>query len=250
MKDSLKGEIAVITGGNGGIGKGIVKKFAEEGATIALLGTNAQKGAQAIEEIRQKIPEAQLVFYTADLSSKLETETALEQVLKEFGRIDILVNNAGVTADQLLMKMTEEQWDKVIDVNLKSCYNTCHMVIRSMIKARKGVIINMSSVVGLIGNPGQTSYAAAKAGIIGFSKSLAKEVANRKILVNCIAPGFIKTQMTEALTEAQIEKILPTIPMGRMGEVEDIANMAWFLASPLARYITGQVFTVDGGMVM
>ena len=166
------------------------------------------------------------------------------------GRIDILVNNAGITRDNLLMKMTEEDWDRVIAVNLKSVYNTCQALVRSMLKARNGKIINITSVVGLNGNAGQANYAASKAGMIGFTQSLAKEVASRGICVNCIAPGFIKTPMTGVLTETQKEAIIKQVPMGRLGNPEEIAHAAVFLASSLSDYVTGQVLTVDGGMVM
>jgi 3-oxoacyl-[acyl-carrier protein] reductase len=166
------------------------------------------------------------------------------------GQVDILVNNAGITKDQLLLKMTEDDWDTVMDINVKSCYNTCKALARSFIKARKGRIINMSSVIGLTGNAGQANYAASKAAIIGLTKSLAKELASRNILVNCIAPGFIETPMTDAMTEAQKTATLEKIPLNRMGSPVDIANTALFLASSWSNYITGQVMTVDGGMVM
>jgi len=248
MKLQLENQVAVITGGNAGIGKAIALKFAEEGARIAIFGTNEEKGALVIEELKKLTHGNDFVFYKVDVSETTAVDEAIKQVLAHFHSIDILVNNAGVTADQLLMKMQADEWDRVININLKSCYNTCKAVIRSMMKARKGKIINMTSVVGLIGNPGQTNYAASKAGIIGFSKALAKEVAARGIHVNCIAPGFIKTQMTEKLSPEQLKEI--HIPLGRMGDPQDIANVAWFLASGFSDYMTGQVLTVDGGMVM
>lgn len=250
MKNLLAEQVAVVTGGNAGIGKAIALKFAQEGAKVAILGTNAATGAAAIEEIKQAFPDAEIRFYQADVSKTPVVDMVFKQILTDFGKIDILVNNAGVTADQLLMKMSEDEWDRVIDVNLKSCYNTCRAVIRAMMKARKGKVINISSVVGLNGNPGQVNYAASKAGIIGLTKALAKEAAPRNILVNCIAPGFIETKMTDALTDAQKESILKQVPLARLGDPKEIANIAWFLASPLSDYITGQVITVDGGMVM
>ncbi len=250
MKNLLLDQVAIVTGGNAGIGKAIALKFAEEGAKVAILGTNDETGAHTIAEMKQLIPSSQVVFYKVDVSQTADVEATIKKVLEDFGKVDILVNNAGITADQLLMKMSEEEWDRVLAVNLKSCYNTCRAVVRSMMKAKKGKIINVSSVVGLIGNPGQANYAASKAGMIGFSKALAKELATRNILVNCIAPGFIQTKMTDTLSEEQKEAILKEIPLGRLGDCMDIANAAWFLASPLSNYMTGQVVTIDGGMAM
>lgn len=250
MQNLLSEQVAVVTGGNAGIGKAIACKLAEEGASVAILGTNRETGAAAVEEIKQSASAAHVQFYQADVSKTAVVEEVIQQILKDLGKIDILVNNAGITADQLLMKMTEDEWDRVLSINLKSCYNTCKAVIRPMMKARKGRIINISSVVGLNGNPGQVNYAASKAGMIGFTKALAKEVAGRNILVNCIAPGFIQTKMTDGLSDAQKETILKQIPLGRMGDPMQIANGVWFLASPMTDYITGQVITIDGGMVM
>jgi 3-oxoacyl-[acyl-carrier protein] reductase len=250
MQPQLMNQIAIVTGGNAGIGKAIAIKFAQAGAKVAIFGTNPKTGQEVVDEIRQLTGEDKAEFFAVDIAKTAAVDEVIKKVLEKHGQIDILVNNAGVTADQLLMKMTEEEWDKVIDVNLKSCYNTCHAIVRPMMKARKGRIINISSVVGLTGNAGQTNYAASKAGMIGFTKALAKEVATRNILVNCIAPGFIETKMTGVLTDAQKENILKGIPLGQLGSPEDIANAAWFLASPLANYITGQVLAVDGGMVM
>lgn len=250
MDNLLQGQVAVVTGGNAGIGKAIAFKLAKEGARVAILGTNVQNGDTALAEFKHAHPFGEMKFYRADVSKTAEVEETFNQITADFGKIDILVNNAGITADQLLMKMSEEDWDRVLAVNLKSCYNTCHAVVRSMMKAKKGRIINVSSVVGLMGNAGQANYAAAKAGMIGFSKSLAKELASRNILVNCIAPGFIKTAMTDALNDKQKEGILADIPLGKMGEPDDIANGVWFLASPVSNYMTGQVLIIDGGMVM
>lgn len=250
MKFLLANQVAIITGGNAGIGKAIAWKFAEEGAQLAIFGTNAEKGQCTIEEICQSFPACKAKFYTVNVAKTQDVEDAINQVIADLGSIDILVNNAGVTSDQLLMKMSEDDWDRVIEVNLKSCYNTCKAVVRGMMKARKGRIINISSVVGLMGNAGQTNYAASKGGMIAFTKSLAKELAARKILVNCIAPGFIDTNMTEKLNETQKEGAVKLIPLGEFGKPEDIADAACFLASPMAAYITGQVLTVDGGMVM
>lgn len=250
MKQVLLGEVALITGGNAGIGKAIALKFAEEGANLAIFGTNVENGLKTVAEVKAAYSDCQVNFYMIDVSQTAAVEEGIKQVLQEFGKIDILVNNAGITADNLLMKMPENDWDRVIEVNLKSCYNTCKAVSRSMMKARKGRIINVSSVVGLMGNPGQTNYAASKAGMIGFTKALAKELASRHILVNCIAPGFIETPMTDKISEKQKEIALATIPLGEFGQPEDIAHAACFLASSMANYMTGQVLTVDGGLVM
>ena len=250
MNNLLSDHVAVVTGGNAGIGKVISFKLAEEGAQVVILGTNTKTGTETVEEIKQRVLDSKVAFYQVDVSKTSDVESVINSILSDLGKIDILVNNAGITSDQLLMKMSEEEWDRVIAVNLKSCYNTCRAVVRSMIKARKGKIINISSVVGLIGNPGQVNYAASKAGMIGFTKALAKEVAGRKILVNCIAPGFIKTKMTEAILENQQEAILKEIPLGRIGDPIDIANAVWYLASPLSNYMTGQTIAIDGGMVM
>ncbi|MGC1879408.1 MAG: 3-oxoacyl-[acyl-carrier-protein] reductase [Rhabdochlamydiaceae bacterium] len=243
---------ALITGGTAGIGKEIAIAFAKQGADVAIFGTHPERASQVVQELEQvrSSPTQQFESFIVNVSEKLTVETAIQQLLTKWGQIDILVNNAGITRDGLLMRMTEEDWDQVIDVNLKSVYNTCQALVRSMIKAKSGKIINISSVVGLTGNAGQANYAASKSGMIGFTKALALELATRNICVNCIAPGFIQTRMTEALTDGQKEGILKKIPMGRMGDPQDIANAAVYLASNLSDYITGQVLTVDGGMVM
>lgn len=248
----LIGKKTIITGGTAGIGREIALTFAKQGASIAIFGTNLERAKQVVEEMKQNQINATQDFQCAvvDVSNKSATEEAIGSLLKNWESIDILVNNAGITRDGLLMKMSEEDWDNVIDVNLKSVYNTCQTLIRPMMKARRGKIINISSVVGLTGNAGQVNYSASKSGIIGFTKALAQEVATRGICVNCIAPGFIDTRMTEVLTEAQKQELLKKIPMGRMGHPQDIADAALFLASDFSRYITGQVLTVDGGMVM
>lgn len=248
----LRGKKALITGGTAGIGKEIALIFAEQGADVAIFGTNQERAEQVLQELQKKALSEEQQFSTqiVNVSDKKSLETAIAKLLSEWGQIDVLVNNAGITRDGLLMKMKEEDWDEVIDTNLKSVYNACQALIRSMIKAKCGKIINISSIVGLTGNAGQVNYAASKSGMIGFTKALAKEVANRGISVNCIAPGFIETRMTEILNEQQKENILNKIPMGRMGKPEEIAYAALFLASDLSHYITGQVITVDGGMVM
>ncbi len=246
----LKDKAAVVTGGTAGIGKEIALAFAKQGAHVAIFGTNAERATEVLEHLQKTYPNQKFLVKLADVSDKKAVDQALAEITAEFGKIDILVNNAGITRDGLLMKMTEEDWDRVIAVNLKSVYNTCQALVRPMLKARSGKIINITSVIGLIGNAGQANYAASKAGMIGFTQSLAKEVASRGICVNCIAPGFIKTSMTDVLTDAQKEGILKQVPMGRLGSPEEIANTAVFLASDWSNYMTGQVLTVDGGMVM
>ncbi|MBS4164992.1 3-oxoacyl-[acyl-carrier-protein] reductase FabG [Neochlamydia sp. AcF65] len=246
MHHLLNNQVAIITGGTAGIGKAIAREFARQGATVAIFGTNEKRGQEVVQEIGAE----KASFYPVNVAKTLEVEAAIKLVQQNYGKVDILVNNAGITRDQLMLKMTEEDWDTVMEVNLKSCYNTCKALTRHMLKARQGVIINISSVIGLIGNSGQANYAASKAAIIGFTKALAKEFASRNIRINCIAPGFIDTQMTEAMTEQQRQAILSSIPMERMGAPEDIASAAVFLASSMAQYITGQVLIVDGGMVM
>lgn len=250
MKNLLKEQIALVTGGTAGIGKAIAMKFAEHGATVIIFGTNQERGEQVIAEIK-KVPQAkEAAFYQVNVSNTSEVREQIQEILEKHGHVDVLVNNAGITCDQLLMKMTEQDWDNIMNVNVKSCYNTCQALVRSMLKSKRGKIINMSSVIGLTGNAGQSNYAASKAAVIGFTKALAKELASRNINVNCIAPGFIETKMTEILTDVQKKSTLANIPLGRMGTPDDIANAALFLASDLSAYITGQVLTVDGGMVM
>lgn len=251
MNRLLTGKKAIVTGGSRGIGKAIVTSFAEQGASVALFGTNLEKGQQTAQEIQSQVGgELKIQFYQIDVADTAQVEKGIEQVYADFGSIDILVNNAGITRDNLLMRLSPEDWDSVLTTNLKSVYNTCRAVIRPMIKQRQGKIINITSVIGLMGNAGQTNYAASKAGMIGFTKSLAKELASRGVCVNCVAPGFIETDMTGALNEKQKEAILGQIPMQRMGQPADIAKATLYLASSLADYVTGQVLTVDGGMVM
>jgi len=250
MQQLLKGKNVLITGGTAGIGKQIALTFAEQGANVAIFGTNVERAQQVVEEMKQGKPEQKFLFEIVDVSKKSEIEKAIQDILGKWESIDVLVNNAGITRDGLLMKMKEEHWDEVLDVNLKSVFNMCQALVRPMMKAKQGKIINISSVVGLTGNAGQVNYSASKSGVIGFTKSLALELATRGICVNCIAPGFIETRMTEALTDAQKEGILKKIPMGRIGKPEEISHVALFLASDLSKYMTGQVLTVDGGMVM
>ena len=248
----LKGKTALVTGGTAGIGKAIARLYAEQGADVAIFGTNKERAEQAVKEIEaaKAGPEQKVISFLVDVSKSKEVEEAIHKLLESFGKIDILVNNAGITRDNLLMRMSEEEWDLVVDVNLKSIYNTCRALARSMMKARSGSIINITSVVGLTGNAGQVNYAASKSGMIGFTKSLAKELASRGIRANCVAPGYIETQMTEVLSPQVKEGILAKIPLSRIGQPRDIAHAALFLASDLSNYVTGQVLAVDGGMVM
>lgn len=251
MEKLLMNQTAVVTGGTRGIGKAIALRFAQEGASVAICGTNPEKGQETLLELQAHLSgDQKAAFYQVDVASGTQVEKTMAQIYADFGHIEILVNNAGITRDNLLMRLSEEDWNSVLDTNLKSVYLTCRAVIRTMMKARQGKIINISSVVGLTGNAGQTNYAASKAGMIGFTKSLAQEAASRGINVNCVAPGFTETDMTGALNEKQKEGILAQVPMQKMGTPQDIANAVLFLASPLAAYITGQVLAVDGGMVM
>ncbi len=250
MNQLLKDKKALITGGTSGIGKQIALTYARHGAHIAIF--SMEDGAQTLKDLEEVRVSTDQNFYAAvvDVSNTQTVESSVKALLESWCVIDILVNNAGITRDNLLMKISEQDWDQVLSVNLKSVYNMCHQLVRPMIKARGGKIINTASVIGLTGNAGQSNYAASKAGMIGFAKSLAQEVGSRGICVNCIAPGFIKTRMTDQLSEKQKEDISDKIPMRKLGEPQDVANVALFLASDLSSYITGQVITVDGGMVM
>ena len=250
MNQLLKNKKALITGGTSGIGKQIALTYARQGADIALF--SLEDGTHALKELEKVRCSADQKFFAAvvDVSDTRAVEEQIKALLEAWGVIDILVNNAGITRDNLLMKISEQDWDQVMSVNLKSVYNMCFQLIRSMLKARGGKIINTASVIGLTGNAGQSNYAASKAGMIGFTKSLAQEVASRGICVNCIAPGFIKTRMTDKLSDKQKDAISEKIPMRKLGESQDVANVALFLASDLSNYMTGQVLTVDGGMVM
>jgi 3-oxoacyl-[acyl-carrier protein] reductase len=245
----LKNKIAIVTGGAKGIGNGIVRALTQLGATVII---NYNSSATAALELVNELNEAggHVECVQANVSDFNEAQKLIEHVMSVHGKIDILVNNAGITADNLIMRMSEVDFDKVIDVNLKGTWNCCKHATKYMTKARYGKIVNIASVVGLIGNAGQTNYSASKAGIIGLTKSLAREVSKRNINVNAVAPGFIKTQMTEVLNENIIDQMLNTIPLGRLGEVEDVANLVAFLCSDLSSYITGQVINADGGMVM
>jgi 3-oxoacyl-[acyl-carrier protein] reductase len=244
----LEGKTALITGASRGIGKAIAKKFAMEGADIAITNIfNDEEFKSAIKEIESLGVRANgYIFNVADFA---ESQKIVGDILKDFSRIDILVNNAGITKDTLLMRMTEEQWDAVISVNLKSVFNLTKAVIQPMLKQKDGSIINMSSVVGVSGNAGQSNYSASKAGIIGFTKSIAKELGSRNIRCNAIAPGFILTEMTDKLPENVKNEWINKIPLRRGGTPEDVANIALFLASDLSSYVSGQTIQVCGGML-
>lgn len=246
----FENQVVIVTGATAGIGKAIALGFAELGATVYALGTNQERGKKVEEEARLSTGRESVIFAQVDINKREEIDGLIQECLNRFQRIDILVNNAGITRDMLLLKMNDEAWDSVLDTNLKSCFYTCQAVLKPMLKARSGRIINISSVVALTGNPGQTNYAASKAGMIGFSKSLAKEIASRSITVNCITPGYIETQMTEFLQDEKKDALLGMIPMKRMGKPEEIAACALFLASSLASYITGEVLSCDGGLAM
>ena len=245
----LKDQIAIITGGTNGIGRAIAERFAKEGAKVLLLATSLERGEKAVKEITSATQPGQAEFFQVDVSDTPRVKEIIDAIGEKYGRIDILVNNAGITRDQLLMKMTEEDWDRVLDVNAKSCFNTCKAVIRGMMKARKGRIINITSVVGLTGNTGQANYAASKAGMIGFTKSIALELGSRNIRCNAIAPGFIETEMTAKLNEDVVKGWRDAIPLKRGGTPEDVANVCVFLGSEMSAYVTGQVINVCGGML-
>ncbi len=245
----LEGKTALITGAARGIGKALAIKFAQEGANIAFTDLVIdENGKQTEEEIASYGVKAK--GYASNAANFAETEEVVNKVKEDFGRIDILVNNAGITKDGLMMRMSEQQWDAVIAVNLKSAFNFIHAVLPIMMRQRSGSIINMASVVGVHGNAGQANYAASKAGLIALAKSIAQEVGSRGIRANAIAPGFIETAMTAALPDNIREEWVQKIPLRRGGQVEDIANVATFLASDLSSYVTGQVIQVDGGMNM
>ena len=245
----LTNKIALVTGASRGIGAAIAKAFAAEGATVIINYNGSKEKAQAVaDEIQAAGGNAEI--YQCSVADYQACGEMIQELIKKYGRIDILVNNAGVTKDGLLMKMSEEDFDAVVDTNLKGAFNTIRHMSRYFLKQKSGKIINMSSVSGILGNAGQANYSASKAGVIGLTKSVARELASRGINVNAIAPGFIATDMTDSMPEAAKEKMTETIPLGRIGQTADIANMALFLASEKSDYITGQVFAVDGGMTI
>ena len=245
----LKGKCAVITGASRGIGKCIATKFAKEGANVVINYRNNEEEALKVKQELEDLG-SQVLVVKADVSELEQAENLIKEAKKEFGRVDILVNNAGITKDNLIIRMKEEDFDSVIKTNLKGAFNCLKAVTPIMLKQKYGKIVNMASVVGVVGNPGQVNYCASKAGLIGMTKSLAKEIGSRNIAVNAIAPGFIDTDMTKILSDDQKKKILSQIPLNKFGNVEDIANVALFLGSENSNYITGQVIHVDGGMAM
>lgn len=246
---NLSGKVALITGGSRGIGKAIALKLASLGANIIINYTKSDIKAKEVIKDAENLG-IRAVALKADVSNKDDVESFVNKVIDEFGKIDILVNNAGITRDNLLMRMKEDEWDDVINVNLKGTFNVTKAAIRTMLKQKSGSIINIASVIGISGNAGQCNYAASKAGIIGFTKSVAKEVAKKNVRVNAIAPGFIRTDMTDKLSEKVKEEYLKKIPLNKLGEPEDIANAVAFLASDLSSYITGQVLVIDGGLLI
>jgi len=243
----LDGRVALITGAARGIGKAIALKFAEEGADVAFTDLVINEAAEAtVSEIAAYGHKVKA--YASNAAKFDETQAVVEEIVKDFGRIDILVNNAGITKDGLVMRMSEEQWDAVIAVNLKSAFNFIHAVVPQMARQRSGSIINMASIAGQMGNPGQVNYASSKAGLIAMAKSVAKEMGSRGIRANAIAPGYVITEMTNALPEAVREEYIKNIPLKRGATVEEIANTALYLASDLSSYVTGQVIAVNGGL--
>ncbi len=248
MKFNFSNKVVLVTGASRGIGKEIAKMFSAAGACTCLLSRSEESLGTVSDEIKSAGGQAHI--YPAEVSSLSGFTEAVTQIIKDRGTIDILVNNAGITKDNLIMRMKEEDWDSVIDIDLKGIFNGIKAVTRPMMKAKYGRIINISSVVGLTGNAGQSNYAAAKAGIIGLTKSIAKELGSRSITVNAVAPGYIQTEMTVNLDEKVKQELMNNIPLGRLGTTEDVAHLVMFLASDEAAYITGQTYNVDGGMVM
>ena len=243
----LEGKVALITGGTRGIGRGIVEVFAAQGAKVAFTYAGSVEKAQELEKTLSSV--TQIKGYQSDASDHEAAQKLVEDVMAEFGKIDILINNAGITRDNLMLRMSKEDWDTIIKVNLDSVFNLTKAVIKPMMKARNGSIINMTSVVGVKGNAGQANYAASKAGVIGFTKSVALELGSRNIRCNAIAPGFIETEMTAVLDEKTVQGWRDAIPLKRGGTPEDVANACVFFGSEMSAYVTGQVMNVDGGML-
>jgi 3-oxoacyl-[acyl-carrier protein] reductase len=246
MADALNGQVALVTGGSRGIGRSICEQLAREGARVAVVARDGGRAADAASEL----PGTGHQGYACDVVDPAAVDTLVKQVEQELGPIDILVNNAGVTADNLLVRIDDAAWDRVLDTNLKGAFNLIRAAARGMMRRRKGRIINITSIVGLTGNKGQANYSASKAGLIGLTKSVAKELASRSILCNAVAPGFIETEMTAALGEDARNALMQQIALGRLGTGDDVAAVVRFLAGPDASYITGQVIVVDGGMVI
>ncbi|MBN1384098.1 MAG: 3-oxoacyl-[acyl-carrier-protein] reductase [Elusimicrobia bacterium] len=245
----LKDKVAIITGGAQGIGRAIAEKLADEGAKIAIVDVQEEIAKNTADEI-SKDKDVESLALKIDVSSFQETEGMTKKVVEKFGKIDIIVNNAGITRDNLLIRMTDEEWDKVIAINLKGVFNCSKAAAKIMMKQRCGKIVNISSVVGLMGNAGQVNYSASKGGVIALTKTLARELASRNINVNAIAPGFIKTAMTDKLSDEAKQKLIALIPLSRLGEPQDVANLVAFLCTEESSYITGEVISVNGGMYM
>ena len=242
----LEGQVALVTGGSRGIGLGISRALADAGASVAVVARNGDRA----EAAAAGLPGDGHAGFGCDVAAPDQVGETVREGEATVGPVSILVNNAGITRDNLLLRMKDEEFDEVISTNLKGAFNFTKAVARGMMKRRSGVILNITSVVGLIGNPGQANYSASKAGLVGLTKSVAKELASRGIRCNAIAPGFIRTDMTDELTESQVDALLQAIPLGALGETDDIAGVARFLVGPAARYITGQIVSVDGGMAM
>lgn len=244
----LKGKISLVTGAAQGIGRAIALKLAEEGTDVVLIDVNKEKCEEVSKEIQSKGRKSWV--YKIDVSDYKRVEELFNSEIEKWGGINILVNNAGITRDNLLLRMKEEEWDDVIKINLKGVFNFCKAASKVMMKQKAGAIINISSIIGIIGNAGQVNYSASKAGVVGITKSLARELASRNIRVNAVAPGFIQTAMTDKLNEEQKQLMLGAIPLKRIGSPEEVANLVLFLACDDSSYITGQVVNIDGGMVM
>lgn len=245
---NMNDKVVLVTGSARGIGFRIAEMFAEKGAKTVILDINQEIVDKAVEDLKARGFEA--FGYILDVTNAELVETVFKQVNKELGSLDVLINNAGITKDNLIMRMKEAEWDAVINVNLKGTFNCTQKISRYMMKQKSGVIINIASVIGIMGNAGQANYAASKGGIIALTKSTAKELASRNIRANAVAPGFIETDMTASLSEEVVENYAKAIPLGKMGQTEDIANLCLFLASDGAKYITGQTINVDGGLIM
>jgi len=246
----LENKVSIVTGGSCGIGKEISRLFLSEGSDVAILDINKDESLKTINEFKEEYPGRNILFTDTDISDNDSVERSINDIFERFGRIDILVNNAGITKDNLLLRMSLEEFRKVIDINLTGTFICCKAVSRYMVRQKYGRIINISSVIGIRGNAGQCNYAASKAGVIGLTKSLAKELASRNINVNAIAPGFIKTDMTEKLDDKYKEKIIEMIPSGKLGNAKDVASAALYLACEDSDYVTGSVIKIDGGMAI